>query len=807
MMYALDEKRKARLIGAIFHDIGKFQYRAEKTNNGHSENSAYFIREYLGRFKALRPFIEDAIRMAANHHNEYADDAVRKADGLSASERVKDDHYFAHRPLLSIFRQIDIGKGLPSETSWYLRPGPLTIDNIFPIHEDIKPQDWKPDVNEMRKMHLPVWNNMIEELKKLPDNLSFEVLYDTLYKFLERWTSRVCSAGYGFTPDISLFDHSRTVAAYADCLAEADDKEKPFLVIEGDISGIQNFIYKLANPSDADQKRTAKTLRGRSLYVNLLSEAAADILIKKLHLFKTHLLMNGGGHFHILAPNKKNLNKLLLDIEAHINKWLIEEYHGELGLVLVYEKFSAEEFSDYGYVKRRISAALAEKKEKKNFNLISDYILFGPFEPGVAEDVWDICKICGSDMKKTTTRVCPICIEHQRAGEILPKANYLVKIISEKFLPQSNYVSLKMHGLNTSWFLIEKPQHLFDIINDFENAEHIEINTINHTDFLDRYLISLQKDNPHQLIALNFRFIGKNTPIVGNDIMSFEELAESDDTYPLLHILRMDVDNLGQIFGFGLSGKTEVEENKYYSLSRIATLSREMDLFFSGYINLLAKKHNIYITYSGGDDLFVVGHWKNTIDFALAVREDFQLFTCCNPNLSISGGAILVRPNFPIRRGAQLAGEIESKAKHYNNNGKNAIALFSSVYDWQRAKMLLNWAKQMITLINQDESTKKYRSLLRYFKDISDQSFLENQSQSLDWIWKIKHKVHYALSRRAELNFKKFNEKYQGISENYKNLEELKINVLGRLIADPLLLKDISMPVIYTLLYTRTLLS
>ncbi|HID38687.1 MAG TPA: type III-A CRISPR-associated protein Cas10/Csm1, partial [Calditrichaeota bacterium] len=411
-MIELTDQRKARLLGSLLHDIGKFQYRAEKTNVSHSENSAYFIREFLGRIDVVKSILEKSLVFAADHHKEYADDFLRQADGLSASERVKDDHYFAHRPLLSIFRKLDIGKGSTPSESWYVEPRALNIDDIFPEKVDVEPSEWKPDVKTMREKHLDSWEKMKEEFLKIPKKVSFESLYDTIYYLLERWTSRVCSAGYGFMPDISLFDHSRTVAAYADCLAESTDKDKPFLVIEGDISGIQNFIYKIANPSDADQKRTSKILRGRSLYVNLLSDTAADFILKELGLFKVHLLMNGGGHFHILSPNRENIRKKIIELEKRINKWLIKEHHGELGIVIASNEFSIDEVSDYSSVKRKMSSKLNQKKEKKNFDLIGEFNFFGPHEPGYTKEIWDVCKVCGGDMKKTKNRICPVCSSH-----------------------------------------------------------------------------------------------------------------------------------------------------------------------------------------------------------------------------------------------------------------------------------------------------------------------------------------------------------------------------------------------------------
>ena len=80
-----------------------------------------------------------------------------------------------------------------------------------------------------------------------------------------------------------------------------------------------------------------------------------------------------------------------------------------------------------------------------------------------------------------------------------------------------------------------------------------------------------------------------------------------------LGILKADVDNLGLIMGWGLKGDR-------FTLSRLATLSRQLDLFFSCFLpDLIASKsefQNIYTVFAGGDDLFLIGPWNRIMELA-----------------------------------------------------------------------------------------------------------------------------------------------------------------------------------------------
>ncbi len=813
-MIKLTTKRKARLLGSLFHDIGKFQYRSEKTTDRHEQYSAQFVRKHFARIECVFPFIDDVERIARDHHNKYSDTFVKLADHLNASDRIRDDKAASHRPLLSIFTNIDIKKGNPPQNAFYHQPVAISIDEkaVFPTEHPEIPKKWKPDTVEMRTNHLPSWKSFNEELQKIPTNITFEALYDTVYALLEKWTSRVSSASYYYHPDISLFDHSRVVANYTDCLSETDDINKPFLVVEGDVSGIQNFIYRLARPSEGNQKKSAKTLRGRSLFVVLLTDSIADFILKELGLFKIHLLMNGGGHFHILMPNTKACNKKLDSIEKKINQWLLKEYNADLGLILTYKAFSKDEITDYSSVKLSINQQLNRKKHQKYITLFDNEfnVVTGPFEPPVDNVKWDVCSVCEADCQKSDEKICPNCKLHQQVGENLPKTKYLLKV-NTKELDYSVYNSKKyktfisMKPIGVHWFFLndDAVSSIEKDVGFFSSANHLELSVINSSDILSKSSSSAFKHFSKQNLSLSFKFIGNYTPIDHDgSVKEFEDLANEKNGYPMLQILRMDVDSLGKIFAYGIKDREkERDVNKGpRSISRVANLSREMNLFFCGYLNKVAKNSDIYITYSGGDDLFVVGKWTNIIKFAQNVREDFRRFTCGNPNLSISGGAVLVHPSFPIRRSAILAGEAEKRAKSFSTN-KNAFCLFDEVYDWSRISELISWGKKFVCLINVD---KKYRNMARFLKQLKDSHLDRNNLQNIEWIYKVKHKVAYMLSRNAELNHVKVKELKEKFEKQHpENSDLLKYEVLGQLMSDAKLLNDITIPAYYSLLYTR----
>ena len=135
----------------------------------------------------------------------------------------------------------------------------------------------------------------------------------------------------------------------------------------------------------------------------------------------------------------------------------------------------------------------------------------------------------------------------------------------------------------------------------------------------------------------------------------------------------------------------EKEGGRYATLSRTATLSRQLSLFFKCYINQLLEdgisnvfsaggERNVSIVYSGGDDIFLVGAWNEVLDAFLDLRSALRRFT--EDMLTISGGVGLYNSGYPINRMTVETAELEDYSKGMEN--KNAVTVFEEPgrYSW-----------------------------------------------------------------------------------------------------------------------------
>ncbi len=171
-----------------------------------------------------------------------------------------------------------------------------------------------------------------------------------------------------------------------------------------------------------------------------------------------------------------------------------------------------------------------------------------------------------------------------------------------------------------------------------------------------------------------------------DSVKPFEVMAWQSQGIKRLGVLRMDVDNLGRIFAEGLGERA--------TLSRVASLSLAVSLFFEGWVERLAEEQNardgrgerLYSIYSGGDDLFFVGSWDAIVELARHIRADLSRFAAHHPGIHASAGIALVAAKYPLYQAAREAGEAEEAAKHYRRpqgHTKDAIAFLGEVQPWE----------------------------------------------------------------------------------------------------------------------------
>ena len=81
----------------------------------------------------------------------------------------------------------------------------------------------------------------------------------------------------------------------------------------------------------------------------------------------------------------------------------------------------------------------------------------------------------------------------------------------------------------------------------------------------------------------------------------------------------------------------------------------------------------VAIVYAGGDDVFLIGAWNDTLKAAQSIQSTFTAFSC--GALTLSAGIGIFDDHYPVRLSAEQTAELEEAAKQLP--GKNAVALFT----------------------------------------------------------------------------------------------------------------------------------
>lgn len=722
---------------------------------------------------------------------------------------------FRSVPLFSVFNNLQVQNGANADpnVAFELKMLGLSRENIFP--KQLK-QD---DIKSLKAQYSELWNKFVVEFDKLPFD-SFSGFEESLFYLLKEYTWSIPSNTTDMA-NVSLFDHLKTTAAIADSLymASIDDTLKdafdfakqydylkegyyPLMMLGVDISGIQTFIYDVAS------KKAAQSLKGRSFYLQLLMDAI-------LQKFKdhpigakaSHTLYASGGKAYLLLPNTSEVRERIFGkngIVETVENELWAEHKGKLAINLDAVGFAyhsrpegntwqtwveiEEQPGERKYIShvwKILSDKLNQQKNQKFKRRLADHFeeYFDESHPnlqaggntegknGIKNCAVTGEEITGNDIESLDQeQEIPVKANvkaQTKLGKTLKDADY---IISFKGKPEdakyfSDRARFKITVLSTNYYLFDK-EELTKVEAEFRSkissADVSKVCTINKLNFLDAPLKG-------QKISYGFEFYGGNEQAYHRDEQdqikvhvskekkekTFDQLAKTNSgNNTLLGILRMDIDNLGKLFIKGL-------KPEHLSLSTYATISFQLDLFFSGYLNSLRNREEyrdwLNILYSGGDDLFVVGRWEKTIEFAKIVRNEFAEFTK-RRDIGISGGTAFFHEKFPIAKGAQMAGEAESASK--DRESKNAMTFFGETISWneefETVKKLKDKLVEYTSLKNKPLSKAILHKLILY-NEIKDQHLKSpNQKPDYSFIW---HTSYY---------LKRYVEKYNKGSEIYR---------------------------------------
>ncbi|RGO05732.1 MULTISPECIES: type III-A CRISPR-associated protein Cas10/Csm1 [Megamonas] len=694
-------KEKEILIkGALLHDIGKVCYRAMNKRINHSKLGGDFLEQYLKSNEET----ERLLNCVRYHHKDYLQKAkldkndlayiVYEADNIASGmdRRENEGEEKGFDPKLN----------LDSIFSVFYSDKEIQVANKYPlIYKDINKSFNYPRTD----ISLATNSNYEALLNKIKSHfITKDISQISINQLLQ-----IIEEGFSYVPsstnraevcDISLYVHSKITSAVASCMKLYFDEqqiqdykkycfnsgskifrnEKIYLLVSGDISGIQDFIYTI--PS----KGALKTLRGRSLYIDLLLEEFIDEYLEQIGLSRANVLYSGGGHFYILAPNIEDTKKSIDKLQAKMNRWLMENIGINLYLAIGMAECSANNLMKSEAQGNLFAIVNKKLKDDKTIRYSKDedfleYIFNVEKEKDTAKKECNICHNLVDKLWKYNSDeeiACEFCLNLYKLGQDILTQD-LVFVISEEKIDGG----IKIFGK-------DKDLYMYAV-----NIEDIDM-------FKGKILRIYSKNNLLESdLAIRLYLADYSAKNENDEVMTFDDLAKSscktDKGIKILGVLRLDVDDLGIAFSSGfVSDKDKIEDNlRYATLSRYADLSKDISMFFKVAINKIcagdligcvdfeekafnifgiakAQKRKVNIIYAGGDDLFLVGAWDEVLEVAIDINRAFKQFT--NGKLTLSAGMAMFSPTYPISKMAEIAGLLVQMSK--NRKDKNSIALF-----------------------------------------------------------------------------------------------------------------------------------
>ncbi|NLL12618.1 MAG: type III-A CRISPR-associated protein Cas10/Csm1 [Fibrobacter sp.] len=568
------------------------------------------------------------------------------------------------------------------------------------------------------------------------------------------------------SPDcqISLFNVVKLTTALTICKLKGDK----LMLIKGDISGIQDFIFSI--PS----KGAAKALKGRSFYITLLSDVICRFVLKELELDQCNLLYNGGGNFYILAPSNSCDMFKLNEIRKIISEKLLDFHKGKIYMAFGFYIFDEEQLDNIGEVWRKAGENVNQLKSRKwyEIGLKENYNkIFGPVESATAES--GVCRICGAsrmgiqDNRLLEDReICYLCNSFNELTDSLKKANYLIISEVEKRSDKvRDYIDL-FASFGFKYQFADSKSKKTGTSFGLNPDENCYSYTINNTDFIEKDCNGFIFKSV-RLPEGTFMDIVKNK--YPDDISSSsieENLKEINLGDNKLGVVKLDVDNLGKIFINGLG-----DEN---NIANIIDLSRALSLFFEGFIYKLMclnkREKGIYLLYAGGDDTFFLGAYNQVFEFLNEIRRSFHEYACENLNVTFSAGTDVYPVKTPV---AKFSSSIEGRLnKAKDNKDKNSICFMGEVFRWNEYEKIIQIKDICSRIVYLSDSRSVLNKVLNSTKGLKSVLVVSTEKESSHRILrKLKlHRLFYYLRELKNHKNPELNNLVEELVSVYENI-------------------------------------
>lgn len=660
----MNERKIKLTVGALLHDFGKALYRCGDRRK-HSVSGSECLKEIITD--------NEIIDCISYHHNDELKKVVDIleqnnlayityiADNISAfaDRRPKfaaKKSFIPKIPLSSIFNIIN---GNSQEFGY----SPKMFDEgiNYPENEE-KPFD--------KEFYKKVSQNTYDYLSNI--SYTYGYINSLLGIMEENLTFVPSSTNKEEYCDVSLYDHSKTTAGFALCIYDYLEEQNEinyqkilfrnsgkfyqidaFLICSLDISGIENFIYRVP------RENALKNSRTRSFSIDMFLENAIDKMLEEMELFRCNLLYSGGGHAYMILPNTEKVKNIIRNSVQEMNKWFINNFGTDLFIAYGCHICKPNDFKNVpkgNYYSLFAKADEAVERNKKHRYTVTDIISMNT--PCKNRDNARECKVCHNSDTDLQNGLCRHCYNFKNFSNSIIEDNFFVVVSKCEdtetclALPFSKYLI----GCDTYENLCQMTKE-------------------------ERYVRAYCKNT----LCIADRI---TTRLWIGDYVAEKELkllAEKSVGIQRIGVLRANIDNLAETFAQGFDEQTA-------TISRTSTFSRKMALFFRYHIKDILEnaefhlceeepdKRNATIIYSGGDEIFVVGAWNEIIGFMIDLRNSLKKFT--QNTITISAGFGMYASNFPISVMARETKNLEKYSKQ--QKFKNSVTLFDEKgrYSW-----------------------------------------------------------------------------------------------------------------------------
>jgi len=403
------------------------------------------------------------------------------------------------------------------------------------------------------------------------------------------------------------------------------------MLVLTDLSGIQDFLFHVQEIGG----KQAKSLRFRSLYIQLLTEAISVRLLKAGGLGEECRVFSAAGKTLIDAGNATESGLAALDEQVkEIQVWLRDKTQGRLRLNVARCSLPPngagyiEALHDLQKAKLQPWAALAH----------SD----GTWRPQSLQT------LPLEDPKQEAER------DAELGRALVQRRNHWI-VLGDR--PERPAEGFDLAGLS-AWFAETSSE-----------ASGVAARNLNE---FARYVPTDKS--------------GKS--------LEFADLADRARGASFLAILKADVDNLGAAVAARLIGAGDLQPLQAFSAKLDTFFAHSLDR----HMRNDARWQFLYTIFSGGDDVLLAGPWDVVVDFAANIQrlfsEQFQA-----EGLTLSAGIAFFKPRFPIRLAAQQAENNLHQAKSVAAPGagspKDQCCALGQLWKWNAHGSIAKAGKQL----------------------------------------------------------------------------------------------------------------